>query len=337
MKKRLILLLCLFQLFASINVAVAGATDDEAKKAFKRGTALYRENRFKEAADEFRKANELRPSWKILFNIGQCRAAAKQYGLALEAFESYLSQGGDDVPKDKRETVIEEIRVLREMVGYLSVEAPEGSQVFIDGLSRGTVPLPGPLPIGTGMNHDLEITRIDTVLMQKSIRVNSGKILTINTNPKQNRPPPKDTAEETAHTTPETTEPGAETQDGEDETEETPESTGNAIKGLRIAGFVTLGVGVGTLGAMAYTGVKTYNLTKENKSENRDEISKYQRTTNILIGVGSTLVLAGTTMVVVSYVTEKIRKRDNEADAFALKLTPIVALNAAGLAFTHTF
>ena len=56
--------------------------------------------RFLEAVRAFRSANEINPSWKIEFNIGQCEAALKRYGLAMEAFEKYLALGGDEVPTD---------------------------------------------------------------------------------------------------------------------------------------------------------------------------------------------------------------------------------------------
>ena len=55
---------------------------------------LYGDKKFKEAADAFRLANHLRRSWKLLYNIGQCEAAAKRYGMALDAFERYVAEGG---------------------------------------------------------------------------------------------------------------------------------------------------------------------------------------------------------------------------------------------------
>jgi Flp pilus assembly protein TadD len=55
----------------------AGAADD-AKRAYEEGVSHFESGRFPEAADAFRKAYELKPIWKLLYNIGQSEAAAKR-------------------------------------------------------------------------------------------------------------------------------------------------------------------------------------------------------------------------------------------------------------------
>ena len=84
------------------------AADDESEKAqalFQKGADLYENSAFDRAADAFRQAYAIRPSWKLYYNIGQSEAAAKHYGLALEAFEKYLAEGGDDVEKERSDEV----------------------------------------------------------------------------------------------------------------------------------------------------------------------------------------------------------------------------------------
>jgi len=91
-------------LFAACIMALAlgaGAAEAEqtARDAFKRGIGLVEKAQYQEAAKAFADAYTLQPSWKILYNIGQCQAALKEYGLAIENFERYLTDGGDDVPR----------------------------------------------------------------------------------------------------------------------------------------------------------------------------------------------------------------------------------------------
>ena len=317
------MLLCV--LLMTMSGQLVAGEQEEAKKAFGRGAALYKENRFAEAGDEFRKAYQLRPSWKILFNIGQCSAAAKEYGLALEAFESYLSQGGDEVPKEKRMDVIEEMRILREMVGYLTVVGPDGASVVVDGRVRGTLPLPGPVPIGTGVNHDLEIRDDNAVLVQRTIRVNSGKTLNMDTNETENPspvPPTSPTEQVVA-----------------DVDEHAPEEaviTEDRTKPLRIAGWATAGLGVGALAAMAVTGVKTYSINQDKNPKENDKLYNYQLATNILVGVGSTLTVAGATMLVVAYVSRK-RSKENKETSSALMVTPVIAPTGPAISMTVRF
>jgi tetratricopeptide (TPR) repeat protein len=68
-----------------------------AEEAYESGQPFFAEQRFVESADSFRKAYELKPSWKIFYNIGQAESAAKRYGSALDAFEQYLADGGDEI------------------------------------------------------------------------------------------------------------------------------------------------------------------------------------------------------------------------------------------------
>jgi hypothetical protein len=300
------------------------AEKEEAKKAFTRGTALYKENRFAEAADEFRKAQRLRPSWKILYNIGQCSAAAKQYGLALEAFEAYLSQGGDEVPKEKRTSVIEEIRILREMVGYLTLDAPAGADVVVDGYVRGATPLPGPMAVGTGVTHSLVVRQGDTQIFSKDVRVNSGNTLHIETQPDETTAPPPPASR---------TDPGPSIKPDQPHVDTAKKH--NYIP-LRMAGWVTTGLGVGALVAMAVTGYKTAELNKETDDNDRDKVNTYQKTTNALLGVGATLTVAGATMVIVSYVSEK-RHRKGEKRSASLMFAPSIMPNGALIAVSRSF
>ena len=69
--------------------------EDAAIQAFERGKYHFERSEFDDAAQAFRLADSLRPNWKIRYNLAQSEAAAKRYGLALEAFEAYLAGGGE--------------------------------------------------------------------------------------------------------------------------------------------------------------------------------------------------------------------------------------------------
>jgi tetratricopeptide (TPR) repeat protein len=106
------ILLMIGVLLLTVNVN-AGTKIEEAEVAYGKGRDLFEQGKYVKAAGSFRKAYELKPNWKILYNIGQCEAAAKRHGLALKAFEEYLSRGGDDIPPERKDEVPAEISRLK--------------------------------------------------------------------------------------------------------------------------------------------------------------------------------------------------------------------------------
>ena len=137
------------------------ATENEdaevAKALFDEGTASYEAGNYSDAANSFRKANKLNPNWRIYFNIGQCEALAKRHGLALQAFEAYLSKGGDDITLTRQAEVRSEIKRLREMTGAIEINAPDGAKIIVDGVERGVSPLAGHIPVAAGVTHLVRI------------------------------------------------------------------------------------------------------------------------------------------------------------------------------------
>ena len=152
-----------------------------AKKLFAEGGELFASGQYLASADAFRRAYEASPTWKLLFNLAQSETAAKRYGLAIEAFERYLSEGGDDIDVNRSQNVMAEIQRLRMLVGVLDVSAPEGTVVFVDDVSRGNVPLTGPLRVAVG-EHQLRLAKDGEVLLTRRIAIASGMTTTVSVN-----------------------------------------------------------------------------------------------------------------------------------------------------------
>jgi tetratricopeptide (TPR) repeat protein len=168
--------------FVSYAAMATTKVDEQAKKAYKEGISLFENQQYKEAADKFKEAYNAKATWKLLFNIAQSEAAAKNYGLALESFEQYLADGGDNVPDGKKELVLNEIQRLRLMVGILDVKASDGSRLFIDGNLRGTVPFKGIIRVAVG-DHLIKVTYNDKTIYEKKLRIAGGMQTTINAIP----------------------------------------------------------------------------------------------------------------------------------------------------------
>ena len=154
-------------------------TQLKSRQLFLEGADFFEHKQFEDAAVMFRKAYETNPHWKVLYNIAQSETAARHYGRAMEAFEKYLSLGGDEISAERQNEVAEELDRLQRLVGFVVIDAPEGTQVFIDDVNRGTTPLSGNLMVAAGVVHELKIVQGDRELHRQKIKVNGRQTISV--------------------------------------------------------------------------------------------------------------------------------------------------------------
>jgi hypothetical protein len=287
--------------------AASAQGSDEAREAFQQGIDAFGERRYEEAREAFVRANELSPSWKLLYNIGQCEAALKRYGLALTHFEQYLSEGGDNLTTERRDEVLAEVERLRKMVGSLEVTAPAGAIVVVDGVERGTAPLPGRLRVAASVEHQLVIRLGDRVLLDRTVMAGGGENLKFEVSAEGAEEPVDEATE--------------------------PDEGGS---GLHPAGWVVLGVGAALLVGGGVTGgvalSKNGELAdscpdgvcqpgKQGEIDSRDALAM---TSNVLLGVGAAAAVAGVLMLV-------LMDGDEEPGGADVALAPVAGPGAAGL------
>ena len=66
---------------------------------------------------------------EALYNLGVCEARLGRYGLAIERFEEYLKEKGEDLTEEKREEIEDKIDALKKLAGKIKIEVkPEGIQ-----------------------------------------------------------------------------------------------------------------------------------------------------------------------------------------------------------------
>ncbi|WP_394829132.1 tetratricopeptide repeat protein [Pendulispora albinea] len=115
---------------------------EEARTRYSRGLKLYDEGNIIAARVEFERAYELAPSYRILYNIGLCYKKQNDYVEALKAFERYLSDGGDEVPEERRVAVNKEIQDLRPNIATVTISTNiPGASITVDDVPVGQTPL----------------------------------------------------------------------------------------------------------------------------------------------------------------------------------------------------
>jgi hypothetical protein len=148
------LVLLVFLSLGASATALADDSEDMRKQAsarFTMGVELVNEGNYGAALLEFRRAYELLPDWRMLYNIAQVLKEMQDYPGAVDHYERYLQEGGERVAESRREAVLAEVERLKPRVSFLevSVEQP-GAEVLIDDRTRGPSPLPERLAVSMG-------------------------------------------------------------------------------------------------------------------------------------------------------------------------------------------
>lgn len=150
-------------------------SDRKAKVQFGQGIDLYNQGKYEQAAVAFETAYELKPSWKILFNLAQAENEQGRYASALKAYTRYLAEGGDEVPAERVAQVKKEIARLNALVGMIHLSCDvEGATVYVDGKRSGETPLTGPLFVDLG-EHRVALKSGAEELHSEVVRVKGGQ------------------------------------------------------------------------------------------------------------------------------------------------------------------
>src|SRR6187431_3178059 len=136
-------------LLVCLNGGTARAADDadrEARERYESAVKLYEEGAYDAALVELNRASELRPSYKLYYNIGQVRFAMHDYAAAMDAYRQYLSKGGEQIPPARRDQIQKELNTLVQRVAKLVIETDvPGAEVLIDDVVVGRTPLSAPV------------------------------------------------------------------------------------------------------------------------------------------------------------------------------------------------
>jgi hypothetical protein len=123
----------------------------EAERRYQRALELYDEGAHDAALSEMKRAYELAPALRILYNLGVMSLAAHDHAAAMEYFEKYLAEGGESIGRADRDRIRDTLAELSHRVAKVVVTTNvPGADVYVDDRLFGKAPLPGPLRLNVG-------------------------------------------------------------------------------------------------------------------------------------------------------------------------------------------
>jgi hypothetical protein len=126
----------------------------EAQEHFQRARTLYDEGDFNLALIEFKRAYDISPNYRVLYNIGQVNIQLFNYAAARKALEQYLEDGGSEISSGRKAQVEADLKMLRERTAYLNVVTkPPAVDVAIDDVPAGHAPFREPLVVNAGQRR----------------------------------------------------------------------------------------------------------------------------------------------------------------------------------------
>lgn len=177
MKSAACLLITLISLtFASRGLAAEPPeSPEEARQHFRRGIELYEERDFNGAAAEFRRAYQLGPNFRILYNLAQSAQELHDWVSALDLFTRYLKDGVGQLPEERRAEVQQEVSKLRKRVGKLVVVAHgPTAEVLVDGVAVARTPVDGSIDVNLGRRR-IELRTADGLSQPQWVDIAGGE------------------------------------------------------------------------------------------------------------------------------------------------------------------
>jgi hypothetical protein len=349
---------------ARAETAADGVPTDEARARFKEGVRFYDHGKYEQARVAFLQAYALTNHASILMNLAW---SCLKSGHPLEAekyFKKFMSESKDMTDKQIADAT-EGLNQAQSRLGHLTITAPAGATVLVDGAAVGTAPFAESIELEPG-SHKTQVKDGDPGDVQ-TVRIAVGKTAEVTLRGKPAPPPPArsetaraDHDDETDKAPPEATRPVPEPEAAHENHPGPFAVPHNLVPvyilgGLALAGYGTaIGFFVVKQTAIsnrakneAYinghlpTGISSFScdnppadatLQAECKVINKqnDDIAADAIVANIGLGVG----VAATAATVIYWLASS---KGPSSPTTGLVLTPLLGSNAGGLSLSGEF
>ncbi len=118
----------------------------EAEALRLRALQYYDAGDYEAARRDFERANQLRSSFRLLYNLGVVSLALSDPASAYDYFERCLASAGSDLPEERRSGLAQQLQVLSARTALLTIAVDTaGAIVLLDDQVIGVAPLAGPV------------------------------------------------------------------------------------------------------------------------------------------------------------------------------------------------
>lgn len=126
----------------------------EASSHFRRAVDLFQDGLFRPALVELKRAYEIAPNYRVLYNIGQAHMALGEFVEAIQAYEEFLKQGGSEIDAARRSELQGQLEQLRRNTALVAIRVSEpGAMVSVDGKEVGKAPLADNVVLSVGQHR----------------------------------------------------------------------------------------------------------------------------------------------------------------------------------------
>jgi tetratricopeptide (TPR) repeat protein len=264
----------------------------EGRAHFSRGVEYYKDEDYRNAMVEFKRAYELAPNYKLLYNLGQTAQDLKDYAFALKSLERYVSEGGNEIAPERKSEVLANIRKLKQRVAEVTIHSNlNDAELLVDDVPVGRTPLASALVVSAG-RRSISLTK-GSVTTVRTIEVAGGERTELTLNLETPRPH--------ASSTPKTAEPAGAQPQGADvrksgptpttkHTSQQPERASNPTW-IGVVATSVFAVAAGVTGGLALAAKRDfdarlddYPITPDDVKAARSKTQKLALATDILGG-----------------------------------------------------
>ncbi|HKO94413.1 MAG TPA: PEGA domain-containing protein, partial [Polyangiaceae bacterium] len=157
----------------------APSDQQQALVHYQRGIERYDDAEYDLSLVEFQRAYALRPSYQLLFNIGQVHYQLRQYAQARAALEQYLAEGRGAVGSERRAQVEQQLTSLRARTAELRIVVNvAGAEVSINDELIGVSPLTAARFVAVGTQR-VAANKAGYLSARRSIAVVGGDVASV--------------------------------------------------------------------------------------------------------------------------------------------------------------
>ncbi len=153
----------------------APAETEDARQHFSDGLKLYKDGDFDAALVQFERAYEIKPNYKVLYNIAQTYFQLREYVEARDNMARYLKEGGAAIEPERQAAASKDLADLEKRIAKVTVTVNvPGATVLVDGKKVGVTPLSEPIAVSEGQ-RTISVETTDRGSRQRLIRVAGGE------------------------------------------------------------------------------------------------------------------------------------------------------------------